>query len=316
MKIIFMGTPEFAVSILNELHQSHHEILCAVTVADKPAGRGQTLSESAVKKYCVQHNISVLQPLKLKDEEFLAQLKKYDADLFVVVAFRMLPEVVWKIPPQGTINLHASLLPKYRGAAPINWAIINGEKKTGVSTFFINEKIDTGDVILQNEVYIDDQMNAGELHNTLMKMGATTTLQTVNSIEAKSFSKFKQIENLESTGSMPIAPKIFKEDCRIDWDLDCNTVHNFIRGLSPYPGAWCTLYNHKKNLKATFKIFDSIPIQDSYDTLMDIPQGIVFPCKTGAIRVTRLQQEGKRHMTFKEFLAGNNLNDWGIKNQY
>lgn len=313
MKIVFMGTPDFAVGILQKLHQSKHEIASVVTVADKPSGRGQNLTESAVKKYCSENNLPVLQPLRLKDENFIDTLKKIDADLFVVVAFRMLPEVIWRIPKKGTINLHASLLPKYRGAAPINWALLNGEKKTGVTTFFINDKIDTGDIIMQDEIFIDDQMNAGALHDALMKMGATTTMKTVDSIEAQDFQLIKQ---KDTETILPTAPKIFKKDCEIDWNSDCTTIHNFIRGLSPYPAAWCTLYNRKKDSSSSFKLLDSVPLFEQFENISTTDEGIVFPCKKGAIRVSLLQQEGKRRMHFKEFLAGNTIEDWEIKSQY
>jgi len=312
LRVVFMGTPEFAVTILDAIAQSKHEIVGVVTVADKPAGRGQQLRESAVKTYSKDNGFPILQPEKLKDETFHAELKALNADLFVVVAFRMLPEIVWAMPPKGTINLHASLLPKYRGAAPINWAIINGEKETGVTTFFINQVIDTGAVLKQEKVAISDDMNAGELHDTLMHLGANLTVKTLDEIANDSIQSLAQDEQLAK--ELRHAPKIFKQDCKVDWKQTAQNVHNKIRGLSPYPAAWCTLQNEKKNETVSFKLFaskivDEIPATPS---LLKHSDGILFPCQDGFICVSELQPEGKRRMNFKEFLAGNKLEDFSL----
>lgn len=312
LRIVFMGTPEFAATILDAIHKSEHDVVGVVTVADKPAGRGQQLRESAVKQYAVAQNLPILQPEKLKDEQFLLDLKAFEADIFVVVAFRMLPEVVWKMPSMGTFNLHASLLPKYRGAAPINWALMNGETETGVTTFFINENIDTGSVLAQEKVAISENMNAGELHDTLMHLGATLTVKTLNEIAKSEAKAIPQDEVLAA--QLPHAPKIFKQDCKINWNDTAQSIHNKIRGLSPYPAAWCELRNVTKNQVLSFKIFDSKIHNETADSnaLKKHNDGILFPCKDGYVCVAELQPEGKRRMTFKEFLAGNNLNDWEI----
>ena len=310
MKIVFMGTPAFAVTILKRIHESYNELVGVVTVMDKPAGRGLKINESPVKEFVKKNNIPYLQPLKLRDPDFLKQLYAWDADIFIVVAFRMLPEQVWKIPPMGTINLHASLLPNYRGAAPINWALINGEKETGVTTFLINEKIDTGDILLQEKVSILPNMNAGELHDILMDIGADLTLKTIKLLEKNQINA-KEQEKLNNAHRKE-APKIFKEHCEINWKKENIQIHNFIRGLSPYPTAWCVLINKKINKSIKFKIFDSKPIVENHQKITSTNQGIIFPCNTGSILVTELQAEGKRKMNFKEFLAGNNLDDYEV----
>ena len=303
-----MGTPVFAVSILKKLHKSLHEIIGVVTVMDKPSGRGQKLNQSAVKEYAVKENIPLLQPQNLKDPEFIHELKKWQADMFVVVAFRMLPEVIWNLPPKGTINLHASLLPNYRGAAPINWALMNGEKESGVTTFFINEKIDEGDILLQKKVSITDNMNAGELHDKLMQIGAELTLKTVDLIELNKIVPTRQ--NTFVKDEQKMAPKIFKKDCEINWSLDAEQVHNFIRGLSPYPTAWCSLRNIRLNKTVKFKVYNSVLDKQDYKKLETLENGIAFPCRKGSVVVSELQPEGKRKMNFKEFLAGNDLADF------
>ncbi len=315
LRVVFMGTPEFAVGILAALNQSIHDIVAVVTVADKPAGRGQKMKESAVKIYAHENNLTILQPEKLKDEHFLAQLKELQADLFVVVAFRMLPKEVWKMPAFGTINLHASLLPKYRGAAPINWALINGDSETGVTTFFIDENIDSGRIIAQEKVKIGADTNAGQLHDELMNLGAGLTLKTLDSISMQTHVSIEQKQN--ESEDLKIAPKIYKDDCEILWQEGKETIHNKIRGLSPYPAAWTKLYNTKKNETLLFKLFTSKPIEkDGFNNLtgklQEHADGILFPCKNGFICITELQLEGKRRMTHKEFLAGNQLNDWKL----
>ena len=310
LRIVFMGTPEFAVGILDALVQSKHEVVGVVTVADKPAGRGQQIQESAVKQYASSNNLVVLQPDKLRDNAFLEALEGLQADLFVVVAFRMLPDVVWKMPACGTINLHASLLPKYRGAAPINWAIMNGETETGVSTFFINEHIDTGAIIAQKSISLSSEISAGELHDQLKAIGATLTVETADQICAGAVST---IEQDPSDTNVPFAPKIFKADCEIDWNQAAEINHNRIRGLSPYPAAWCKLWSAKKSNWITFKLFgSSIASMEQVkrtDGPFSLPEGIVFPSGNGFVLLKEIQAEGKKRMDYKSFLAGNDLND-------
>ncbi|MBM3161131.1 MAG: methionyl-tRNA formyltransferase [Bacteroidetes bacterium] len=308
MRVVFMGTPDFAVGILNALIDSKHEVIGVVTAADKPAGRGLHLRQSAVKERVVPLNIPILQPEKLKDSLFLDELKKLNADLFVVVAFRMLPKEVWEMPKRGTINLHASLLPQYRGAAPINWAIINGEKETGVTTFFINEVIDTGDILLQRSVSIGEMTTAGELHDKLMTVGAQLTVETLDKLEEDSLKSIQQDENIARNATH--APKIFKETCEINWDEDFTIVQQKIRGLSPYPAAWCRLTNIEKSSVATFKIFDAALLNESHSKILARQDALIFPCKNGSVLVRTIQQEGKRKMSVKEWLAGNNPNEW------
>jgi methionyl-tRNA formyltransferase len=314
LRLVFMGTPDFAVGILDALQRSIHEITAVITVADKAAGRGQKLKESAVKSYAQANNLTILQPEKLKDEQFLAQLKELQADLFVVVAFRMLPKEVWKIPAFGTINLHASLLPNYRGAAPINWAIINGDEETGVTTFFIDEAIDSGKIIAQKAVKISNNTNAGELHDELMSVGAELTLKTVAAISQQTHTVIDQ-DKFDGK-DFKIAPKIFKEDCEISWQETVENVHNKIRGLSPYPAAWTKLKNTKKNEILLVKLFASKTLENNglslTGNLQEHADGILFPCNNGFICITELQVEGKRRMTYKEFLAGNEIKNWEL----
>ena len=310
LRIVFMGTPEFAVGILDALMRSKHEVVGVVTVADKPAGRGQQIQQSAVKQYASANDLIVLQPDKLRDDSFLVALQALQADLFVVVAFRMLPDVVWKMPAFGTINLHASLLPKYRGAAPINWAIMNGETETGVSTFFINENIDTGAIIAQKAISLSSEINAGELHDQLKAIGATLTVETADQICAGAVST---IEQDPSDTNVPFAPKIFKADCEIDWSLSAELNHNRIRGLSPYPAAWCKLWSVKKANWITFKLFGSSIVKIDQakrnNGPFSMPEGIVFPSGNGFVLLKEIQAEGKKRMDYKSFLAGNDLND-------
>lgn len=310
LRIVFMGTPEFAVGILDALVQSKHDVVGVVTVADKPAGRGQQIQQSAVKQYALSNGIPILQPDKLREESFLTELASLNADLFIVVAFRMLPDVVWKMPAFGTINLHASLLPKYRGAAPINWAIMNGEVETGVSTFFINENIDTGAIIAQKSISLSKDMNAGELHDQLKAIGAELTVETADQICSGAVST---IEQDPSDLKVPFAPKIFKADCEIDWSQSAELNHNRIRGLSPYPAAWCKLWSTKKSHWITFKLFDSTLVNlneaSRNDGPFSIPEGIVFPSGSGFVLLKEIQAEGKKRMDYKSFLAGNDLNE-------
>ncbi len=302
MKIVFMGTPDFAVASLSSLKQAGFDIVGVVTAADKPAGRGQKLSESAVKKFARENDLNVLQPIKLKDPIFLEELKALRADLFVVVAFRMLPEVVWQMPSKGTINLHGSLLPQYRGAAPINHVLINGEQETGVTTFFLKQEIDTGDIIFSDAVEISENETAGSLHDKLMVLGANLVVKTVMAIEADDFNEVPQPQSEE----LKFAPKIFKDFCKIDWNQNNQTVYNHIRGLSPYPTAFTTL-NDK-----ILKIFNTE--QDNQEPgistgafLTDNKTYLKFATKDGFIKVTDVQFEGKKRMLIDEFLRGMRL---------
>ena len=302
MKIVFMGTPDFAVASLSALQQANFDIVGVVTAADKPAGRGQKMSESAVKKYASENGLKVLQPLKLKDPDFIADLKALNADLFVVVAFRMLPEMVWNMPPKGTINLHGSLLPQYRGAAPINHAIINGEKETGVTTFFLKQEIDTGDIIFTDAVEITANETAGSLHDKLMVLGANLLVKTVSAIEANNYNEVPQPQS----DDLKAAPKIFKDFCKINWHTTNQEVYHLIRGLSPYPTAF-TLLNDK-----TLKIFNAEP-ENSKPTvaagefLTDGKTYLKFATTDGYIKLTDVQFEGKKRMSIEELLRGMRL---------
>lgn len=239
MKIVFFGTPEFAVESLREIHEnSPHEVAAVVTATDKPAGRGHANRMSAVKQYALEHGLEVLQPEKLRDESFLTRLREINADLFVVIAFRMMPEVVWNMPPKGTFNLHASLLPRYRGAAPINWAVINGDKVTGVTTFFLRHDIDTGPVIARKSIEIGENENVGSVYDRLMKLGATLTME---SLDAIALGNVTPVDQSQLDSEPAPAPKIFTETCRIDWTRSAREIHNLVRGLSPYPCAWTTM---------------------------------------------------------------------------
>jgi methionyl-tRNA formyltransferase len=302
MKIVFMGTPDFAVASLNALVEAGFDIVGVVTASDKPAGRGQKLNESAVKQYAVSKGIKVLQPLKLKDPLFIEELKALNADLQVVVAFRMLPEMVWDMPAKGTINLHASLLPQYRGAAPINHAIINGEKESGVTTFFLKHEIDTGDVIFSESVSIADDETAGDLHDKLMNVGAGLLVKTVKAIEADSYTEQPQPQSTE----LKHAPKIFKEHCLIDWNQPVHKIYNQIRGLSPYPTAFTKLNDKTlKVFKATFE--EKEPGISPGSFLSDGKTYLKFAAKDGFIKLTDLQYEGKKRMQVDEFLRGMRL---------
>jgi len=302
MKIVFMGTPDFAVASLDALVQANFNVVAVITAPDKPAGRGQKLNESAVKKYATEKGIPVLQPEKLKNQAFLDELKSFQADLQVVVAFRMLPEVVWNMPTKGTINLHGSLLPQYRGAAPINHAIINGEKESGVTTFFLTHEIDTGDIIQSASTPIGDDETAGELHDKLMNIGAKLLVKTVTAIQAGDVKEQAQPESSE----LRHAPKIFKDDCKIDWNKPVQEVYNLIRGLSPYPTAF-TFLNDK-----TLKIFKAEKEQKepgiaSGGFLTDGKTYLKFATKDGFIKLLDIQYEGKKRMLVEDFLRGMRL---------
>jgi methionyl-tRNA formyltransferase len=305
MRIIFMGTPEFAVASLDALIKAGMDIIAVVTAPDKPAGRGQQLSQSAVKQFAVQNNLKVLQPEKLKNEEFLMELYNLKADLQVVVAFRMLPEIVWSMPPKGTINLHASLLPQYRGAAPINWAVINGEHQTGVTTFFLKQEIDTGDVILVDKISILETDTAGDVHDKLMQVGAELLVKTVQIIADDTYKEVPQDELIVDDEEVVLkhAPKIFKNDCLIKWVAPTAEVYNFIRGLSPHPTAFTHLNNKVlKIFKAEKQITE--PAIGAGGFLTDHKTFLKFACNDGFIMVKEVQLEGKKRMSIEEFLRG------------
>lgn len=302
LRIVFMGTPDFAVATLKLLAETNYNIVGVITAPDKPAGRGQKLNESAVKQYAKSQNLTILQPTNLKNEAFLNQLKSLNANLQIVVAFRMLPKAVWQMPEFGTFNLHASLLPNYRGAAPINWAIINGETKTGVSTFFIDEKIDTGDMIFQESIAINLEENAGSLHDKLMRIGSKLVLKTVASIQNNSVKTRPQIESSE----IKTAFKLDKDNCKIDWNASLETIYNLIRGLSPYPAAWCTLINGNETLDV--KIYaaekEFIAHSDSVGSIISTKKEIKIAVSNGYLIIKELKLPGKRAMDVKSLLNG------------
>ena len=302
MRIVFMGTPEFAVASLDELIQSGCDIVGVVTAPDKPSGRGQQINESAVKKYAVANGLKVLQPVKLKDEHFLEELKALNADLQVVVAFRMLPEVVWNMPRLGTINLHASLLPQYRGAAPINWVLINGEKESGVTTFFLKQDIDTGDILFTEKVTLTGHETAGDLHDRLMAKGAGLLVKTVKAVESGRYTENPQ-EHLTEGMELKHAPKIFKEDCNINWDQPAEKIYNFIRGLSPYPTAYTTL--NDKTLKVFGAEYESAESGEKPgEFYSDNRTFLKVSANDGFVHLTDVQLEGKKRMGIQEFLRG------------
>ncbi|MEO8885859.1 MAG: methionyl-tRNA formyltransferase [Mucilaginibacter sp.] len=302
MRIVFMGTPQFAVPSLDELITAGSNIVGVITAPDKPAGRGQKVSESAVKQYAQAHGLRVLQPTNLKDPAFLAELKALNADLQVVVAFRMLPEAVWNMPSKGTLNLHASLLPQYRGAAPINWVLINGEKESGVTTFFLKQEIDTGDILFTEKITLTGHETAGDLHDRLMNKGAGLLVKTVKAVESGRYNEHSQAQLAEGV-ELRSAPKIFKEHCNIDWNKPAHSIYNLIRGLSPAPTAYTTL-NGK-----TFKIYaaeyqDEQPGIQPGGFLTDGKTHLKFAAQDGFINVLDVQLEGKKRMGIEEFLRG------------
>ncbi|HYM94097.1 MAG TPA: methionyl-tRNA formyltransferase [Chitinophagaceae bacterium] len=318
LRIIFMGTPDFAVASLEALVKAKCNIAGVVTAPDKAAGRGMKVNESAVKKYSVRHNLKVLQPGKLKDPEFLEELRSLNADIQIVVAFRMLPEVVWNMPPMGTINVHASLLPQYRGAAPINWAIINGEKETGITTFKLKQEIDTGNILLQEKIEIGENETAGELHDRLKELGAQVLLKTVEGLADGTLNETPQsaidnwqLENEKSHDSklpttdspFKTAPKIFTKTCGINWNKPADEIHNLIRGLSPYPAAFTELGDKM------IKVFKSekemiLPTTKTGRWESDKKSYLKFACKDGYIHLKDVQLEGKKRMPIDEFLRG------------
>lgn len=305
MRIVFMGTPAFAVASLHKLNQSRHQIVGVVTAPDKPAGRGKQLSQSAVKEYALSNHLPLLQPNNLKEVEFIEQLQKLKADLFVVVAFRMLPEVVWKLPSKGTINLHASLLPQYRGAAPINWAIVNGETETGATTFFINENIDTGDLIDRVTAIINENMDAGNLHDLLMEKGAALLLNTVNDVADGKVKAVPQ-KSISNTLKLKEAPKINRENSRIDWNQSSQQIINLIKGMSPYPGAYTLANNPEKTLVKIYKAGKAEEKLKIGEILSDGKSKLLIGTADGAILVEEIQIPGKRKMAVKDLLNGFN----------
>ena len=302
LRIVFMGTPEFAVGILDTILKNNYKVVGVITAADKPAGRGQKLKYSAVKEYALANNLTLLQPVNLKDETFLSELKSLNANLQIVVAFRMLPKVVWEMPSLGTFNLHASLLPDYRGAAPINWAIINGETKTGVTTFFIDDKIDTGAMILSAETPIDETENAGQLHDRLMDLGSKTVVDTLQMIEKGNLSTIIQ----RDTADIKTAYKLNKENCKIDWTKSALEINNLIRGLSPYPAAWCFIQD--KNEEWNVKIYEAKIVLEDHDysigSLICTKKEMKIAVENGFIQVLSLQFPGKKKMNTAELLNG------------
>lgn len=308
LRIVFMGTPEFAVESLDRLHKSKHKVIGVVTAPDKPAGRGGKLRSSAVKIYSDEQNLTVWQPTNLKDESFVERLKVANPDLIVVVAFRMLPSVVWRIPPMGTINLHASLLPDYRGAAPINWAIINGETETGVTTFYINEKIDTGDIIDQQKVVIPPEMNVGELHDQLMTIGAGLLVKTIDQIAKREIEPRSQnVVSVEK--QLHDAPKITKENARIDWKQSAPHVLNLIRGMSPYPGAY-TINPHNDSVIKIFKASAGSHRASPGEIVSDGKHFFEVGTGTKSIAVEELQLAGKKRVAVRDFLNGSQLDQF------
>ncbi|KDN54289.1 methionyl-tRNA formyltransferase [Flavobacterium seoulense] len=302
LRIVFMGTPDFAVGILDTILKNEYNVVGVITAADKPAGRGQKIKYSAVKEYALANNLHLLQPANLKDESFLDELKALNANLQIVVAFRMLPKVVWEMPSLGTFNLHASLLPNYRGAAPINWAIINGETKTGVTTFFIDDKIDTGAMILSSETEIDPDENAGQLHDRLMNLGSTTVVETLSLIEKGKVNTTIQTESAD----IKTAYKLNKENCKIDWTKSASEIHNLIRGLSPYPASWC--FFKDKEQEWNVKIYESKIISENHSytigTIVSSKKELKIAVKDGFIQVLNLQFPGKKKMKTAELLNG------------
>lgn len=301
IRIVFMGTPYFAVTILRGLLEQKYNVVGVITAPDRPAGRGRKLNQSAVKKFALEHQLKVLQPTNLKNESFLEELKVLNATLQIVVAFRMLPKQVWNMPIYGTFNLHASLLPQYRGAAPINWAIINGEEKTGVTSFFIDDKIDTGEIILQSETSIDSDETVGSLHDRLMILGSIVVNKTVELILNEAVKTTKQSED-----ELKFAPKIHTSTCQIDWNIPLIELYNKIRGLNPYPAAWATLVNGKENIQV--KIYDvrfeNTTHANDIGTVISSKNELKVATKNGYLIIDSLKLAGKRKMDTKSLLNG------------
>ncbi len=301
LRIVFIGTPEFAEKCLQHLVEQHYNVVGVVTVCDKPAGRGRKLNESSVKKYAKTQNLPILQPKNLKNEEFLADLKALNADLFIVVAFRMLPELVWKMPKYGTFNLHTSLLPEYRGSAPINWAIINGEKRTGVTTFFIDDKIDAGEILLQEELSIADDETFGELYYRMISTGSQLITKTVDLI-----AEGKAVPKKQDQRELKVAPKLFAEDCEIDWTKSLDTIYNFIRGLNPYPVAKTTIIDADTTLKIQVFGIEKEYAEHEFNagTLVISKKQLKVAVKGGYLIIKELKPAGKKKMDVVSFLNG------------
>lgn len=307
LRIVFMGTPEFAVASLSALLENGYNVIGVVTAPDKPAGRGQKLQQSAVKLFALSHNLPVLQPERLKDENFLLELQQLKPDLQVIVAFRMLPEVVWKLPALGTFNLHGSLLPRYRGAAPLNWAIMNGDTESGVTTFLLKQEIDTGNILFREKVSVGPDETVGELHDKLMVIGAELVTKTVEALAAGDVEPIPQ-EQLPLEPEKLHAPKIYKEDCRIDWNSSALAIHNKVRGLSPYPAAWTDISIPSKE-PVSLKIFRTSPDHMAHNyppgtILSDQKKWLKIACSDGFLCLTDLQLAGKKRMGIEEFLRG------------
>ncbi len=303
LKIIFIGTPEFAVPSLKILVENNLGIVAVITAPDKPKGRGQKLAKSPVKEYAQSVNIPVLQPKNLKSPEFIEELRGYNADLQVVIAFRMLPEIVWNMPAKGTFNLHASLLPQYRGAAPINWVIINGEKETGLTTFFLKHEIDTGKIIFQVKEPIYDDDTAGTLYQRLMDKGAELVLKSAMAISKGSYPQLLQSEATDLRN----APKIYKESCEINWDSPAKRIFDFVRGLSPFPAAWTTINGDQFKIFSVTIISETLPDKQPGEYITDNKSYLYFKSKDKFVGITQLQKQGKKPMAIEEFLRGNQL---------
>lgn len=311
LRIVFLGTPEFAVESLDRIHSAGYDIAAVVTMPDKPAGRGHKLLQSPVKQWAVAHDIKVLQPVRLKDQAFVDELQSLNANLFVVIAFRMLPEVVWRMPELGTFNLHASLLPRYRGAAPINHAVMNGDTKTGVTTFFLKHEIDTGDIIAQRSIDIAPDEDAGSVHDRLMLLGADLTLETLQGIVDGTLRTISQSELLTAGEEPTPAPKIFRETCEIDWNRSADEIHNHVRGLAPYPAAWTRLTLPGQTGATEMKVLKVTSIGntslDPGQTIVDHGRLIVGCAGQTAVEILQLKPEGKRAMSAADFLRGLHL---------
>lgn len=307
LKIVFFGTPDFAVESLDRLVSGGYNIVGVVTMPDKAAGRGHKMFQSPVKEYALAHNLKLMQPANLKDPEFVEELRSLNADLQIVIAFRMMPEVVWNMPPLGTFNLHASLLPKYRGAAPINWAVMNGDKETGVTTFFLKHEIDTGDIIQQEKIEIAETDNVGVVHDRLMTLGAGMVIETVDAIIAGTVKPIPQEDLLNKDEEPTPAPKIFKETCEIDFKRTAREVYNHIRGLSPYPAAWTTIKD-ANGAEFALKIYEtelpSEKVVGEPGAVVATKDTLTFACADGSIEVKSIQLAGKKRMTTAEFLRG------------
>jgi methionyl-tRNA formyltransferase len=303
LRIIYMGTPDFAVPSLDILVENGYNVVAVITAPDRPKGRGQQLATSPVKDAAVKHGIPVLQPTNLKSPEFIEELKSYNANLQIVVAFRMLPEMVWDMPKIGTFNLHASLLPQYRGAAPINWAIINGEKETGASTFFLQHEIDTGKIIFQEKETIKADDTVGDLYERLMQKGSDLVLKTVKAIAKGDYPQVDQNENQE----LKSAPKIFRETCEVNWNQPTNKVYDFVRGLSPYPAAWTTINGKNLKIYISEPVVKKLSNKTSGEYASDGKTYLHFLTEDGYLDIKELQIEGKKRMSIEEFLRGNKM---------